>query len=480
MKKYFIFSLFFLSLCSLPTLFAGQVIFGSDSPEEKKLKALASKRQGGETTLHVAIAENDEDVVKLILGLNQEYLNELEGMLGQKSGDILNQQDDLGQTVLEKAIINKANGILDLLLDNPAIDPNQTIKNKITPLHLAVKLGNKQAIEKLLDNEKVVASINNKMTLGKNIEGPTPLYLVVESDIFEPGDKLELVKLLLSKGANPNISVQKISLFSRAIKSTDETLVKELVMNKNGIDINKKDEFGFVPLYLAVANNLLQVAEALLSKKTIDITMANNEGILPLHEAAQKGFTDIVIKIIDKNPYMVTVKSLSQISFIDSGDKTALDYALEGVNKNTSKAILNKMLKHGFINDIGYKGRTPLLAAVELGDKDLVRKFLIAGAKKNINAVMKDIDNEQQTALDLAMRYDFPEITKLLMNNQGKTFAQLEQERKDAEKISQEKKEQEEVTQRQQALEKQKAEAVEAVIQEKALLELARALKALG
>jgi ankyrin repeat protein len=352
MKKNSILNLFFLLVCfSIPS-FAGQASTG-------KLESLAQDRQGNETTLHVAIANNNIDAVKAILELDKDGLNKLEGLDGtadKSRSEILNQLDNTGETVVAKAFDDTA--ILKELLSHDIIDANAKNQRGFTPLQIATFDANEKVVKIILESFK------------------------------------------------------------------DRSKAKEAA--------NTPTPKGNTPLHMAIEKNAINVVKILLDNGA---------------DAQAKGIQG----------------------------KTPFEIALSSDKKETAKALLEKMIQYKDRMDINFvneKGETALFAAVDdLNDKDLVQRLIAADAKINY------VSNNNQTPLDIAKNSD---IKQWLIDNGAKTFAQLEQEKKDAEKISQEKKEQEEATQRQQALEKQKAEAVEAVIQEKALLELARALKTLG
>jgi ankyrin repeat protein len=73
--------------------------------------------------------------------------------------------------------------------------------------------------------------------------------------------------------------------------------------------------------------------------------------------------------------------------------------------------------KGAFLNDVDYKGRTPLIRVAELGYAAVVETLLAYGAKCDV------LDYSCQTALMKAVRCGHLDVAKLLAEHSGKDAA---------------------------------------------------------
>ncbi|BDU49862.1 ankyrin repeat domain-containing protein [Haliovirga abyssi] len=88
--------------------------------------------------------------------------------------------------------------------------------------------------------------------------------------------------------------------------------------------------------------------------------------------------------------------------------------------------MINYMLDSGLLEGLNIKdisGKTALMIAVAKGDKKLVTKLLKLGANPN------EKDKLGRTPLAEAMDLNLPEITKILLENQGKANHSIDKER---------------------------------------------------
>ena len=82
----------------------------------------------------------------------------------------------------------------------------------------------------------------------KGINGRTPIFLAVT------GDHVEIVELLINKGANLNaLDKSKRNCLHLACYGRNEKIIQMLI--KGGIDINAMDEMGHKPYDFAVSTN---------------------------------------------------------------------------------------------------------------------------------------------------------------------------------------------------------------------------------
>jgi ankyrin repeat protein len=219
--------------------------------------------------------------------------------------------------------IESARALLDA---GAAID--QKTEYGWTPLLTAVNNRNYRLAQMLVERGADVNAANKG--------GWTPLYLATDNRNIEGGDypvpkpdmeHLELIRVLLEKGANPNAKVKDNTLtrtiftmqwffedgataFIRASQSSDTDLMALLL--KHGADPKAATANGDTALTAAAgigwvdgvtyerspAENLKAVA--MLLDLGVDPNQANNEGRTPLMGAALKGRSDVVKLLVER------------------------------------------------------------------------------------------------------------------------------------------------------------------------------------
>ena len=294
---------------------------------------------GGLTALVFAARENDIASSRALLD----------------AGADVNQQTEYGWTALLTAINNRNYQLATLLVERGA-DVNLANKGGWTPLYLAT------------DN--------------RNIEGGD--YPVPKPDL----DHLEIIQLLLARGASPNARVRENTLtrtiftmqwffesgataFVRAAQSCDTELMKLLL--EYGADPKLVTDLGDSALtacagigwvegvtYERSAAENLEAVRMLLDLG-LDPNAANNEGRTPLMGAALKGRSDVVRLLVQRGAGLETrdrgSRDTEDIGSIAAGARfQALDYA-DGLvrvgvqsaiaHPETSKLIRELMIARG-------------------------------------------------------------------------------------------------------------------------------------
>jgi ankyrin repeat protein len=249
-----------------------------DDDTEVVVAGLVGGGGGGLTPLIFAAREGDIESAKALLD----------------AGASADQASEYGWTPLLTAVNNRNYQLAKLLVERGA-DVNLANKGGWTPLYLAT------------DN--------------RNIEGGD--YPVPKPDM----DHLELIQLLLEKGANPNARIKDNTLtrtiftmqwfledgatpFIRASQSSDTELMKLLL--KYGADPKIKTNFGDTALTAAggigwvpgvtYERSAKENVEALrmLLDLGVDPNAANNDGRTALMGAAMKGRNDAVLLLVER------------------------------------------------------------------------------------------------------------------------------------------------------------------------------------
>jgi uncharacterized protein len=294
-----------------------------DDDNEVVVAGLVGSGGGGLTPLIFAAREGDLESAKLLI----------------EAGAPINQVTEYGWTPLLTAVNNRNYLLAKYLLEKGA-DPNIANKGGWTPLYLAT------------DN--------------RNIEGGD--YPVPKGDM----DHLEIITLMLEKGADPNKKVKDNTLtrtiftmqwffedgatpFIRAAQSSDTTLMKLLLQYKadpkavttlgdNAMTVS--GGIGWVEgvTYERSAKENYEAMKMLLDLG-LDPNHANNEGRTPLMGAAMKGRSEVIQLLVERGAKLETHdkgnRDTDKVSSAAAG-KTwqAIDYAEGLVRVGVQSAVV--------------------------------------------------------------------------------------------------------------------------------------------
>jgi ankyrin repeat protein len=184
----------------------------------------------------------------------------------------------LGHTVMVKHLLQKGYDI-------------STTDQELTALHLASGNGHLELVKLLLENGANPNAVNES--------NDTPLHKAVENGY------LDLVKLLLENGANPNaVGESNNTPLHKAAANGDLDLVGLLL--ENGANPNAVGELNYTPLHTAVENGDLDLVELLLENKANPNAVSESNDA-PLHKAAENGDFDLVELLLENgaNPNAV-------------------------------------------------------------------------------------------------------------------------------------------------------------------------------
>lgn len=401
----------------------------------------------GHTVLHYAVDSLNIAFVEILLsqGANVNLRNK-EGMtpldlvimkyefyLKRKAIELMNKitldtktigsasfKEELFVNALNK---NKLIEIVRMLLENGSEINSCCKSNEMTPLHYAVKSGNRDMVVFLVENS---ANIN---AIGAKDETPLNIAIAYEHE--------EIAKYLISKGAIVNHGFNNDMLLHMAVFNKNENLVDLLLKNDADVTVKYKED-GRTALHLAVTYECSKIAEMLLVKganinentNTGDtalhiatrlghfetcklllkyqpnISKKNVFGQTPLYIAAERGFLDIVTELLRSKPDIAE-------------NKLALYFAVG--NKHEHKRIILDLVSYGFsidfMNTLSFEEITAFMnESVSNGHLGIVRYILNFGLDLNMLS-SNNIQNNEHFFLHAAIKNNHIEITKLLIEH---------------------------------------------------------------
>ena len=216
-----------------------------------------------------------------------------------------------------------------------------------TSFHCATISGQMETMKVLLE---LGADVNAQCNSDAYDRGCTPLRYAVLCEY-----SLEVVKLLLEKGAklNPSIAPVVTPIHDAAAMNLQDAL--ELLL-AHGLDPNPKAANGSTPLHFAACNDHTKIVSILLAHGA-DINAQSNDGATPVHVAAECG-CDRTLKLLLENGANPNFKTDEQL--------TALDVALREGFTDIALVLVEADAKRG-----PKHGTTKLQCELGKGSEDL-------------------------------------------------------------------------------------------------------------
>ena len=164
-------------------------------------------------------------------------------------------------------------------------------------LHVSAHQGHLDVVEMLLDDAGADIHLEDD-------DGDSALHY----SAF--GRKMEIMKSLLNRGANPNAkNLKGCSVLHVCVVMQHIEAVK-LLINQPTIDVNTQDVYGDTPLHEAILKEYNSIAEIFCSLDGIDLTLSNKRGFNSLQYAALKGNAYAVGLILDKEPSLASSRKM--------------------------------------------------------------------------------------------------------------------------------------------------------------------------
>eukprot|EP00526_Cylindrotheca_closterium_P003225 CAMPEP_0113647790 /NCGR_PEP_ID=MMETSP0017_2-20120614/25322_1 /TAXON_ID=2856 /ORGANISM="Cylindrotheca closterium" /LENGTH=1578 /DNA_ID=CAMNT_0000559917 /DNA_START=812 /DNA_END=5548 /DNA_ORIENTATION=+ /assembly_acc=CAM_ASM_000147 len=208
--------------------------------------------------------------------------------------------------------------------------------------------------------------------------------------------RLDVAKLLLEHGADPNISDKDGDTPLIDASMYGNTNIVELLLEK-GADPNVCIKNGDTALYIASNKGHTEVVKLLL-EKGVDPNVCKMNGRIPLIRASSKGHTDVAKLLLEKGV---------DPNICDKAGKTSLIGASSKGYTDVAKLLLHKGADPN-ISSNNYRA-TPLIVASSGGHGDIAKLLLDKGADPNI------YDEDGDTPLIIASREGRTNIAKLLL-----------------------------------------------------------------
>ncbi len=309
---------------------------------------LNAKDKYGEIPLNEAIGNMHEDVAReIILG-----------------GANVNAHGAYGYSPLHLAIDKGMPRIFELLLSQKA---NVNLKDAEgrTPLMHAASANTKWAAEGLVA-KKADANAKDKY-------GETALTIAVRNatDQYNSkrGDAVEVAKLILASGANPNIFPDKKPLL-HLVRGKDNRELQKALLDA-GADPNAKDEYGSAALFYAIYDRDAEFARMLVEKKA-DVNALDQHGERLLWRAINMDQAEICKLLIEGG---------AQLDYLDLGGRTVLYYPVKYGKKEIVELLLKaKVDPNAFDKD----GETALRIAIYDDRLEIGKMLIDAGANPSL------------------------------------------------------------------------------------------------
>ena len=256
------------------------------------------------------------------------------------------------------------------------VELNKSIEQPSFPLlYLAASSGHIAFVAALLEAGATV----NVMTSSDPGGSDTPLQAAVERG------HCDIVNMLLRSNANVNyFSTPRLTALQLAAKSRDLQLVKLLLSAKADPNLNFSND---LPLFNTAERGDVELVELLLAAKA-DPNLYSRNGMTPLRAAAAGGHFRVVKALLAAG---------AAVNLSTLRGPTALQAAARDDRADIVKLLLKEKADIDAVS--GEENHTPLLLAARNGHSDMARILLAAGA--DVTRIFAARDEAAATVNDL-------------------------------------------------------------------------------
>ncbi len=263
---------------------------------------------------------------------------------------------DIKDAFLEKAIKNRKSVTYIRQLIEDGADVNTRSMYGEPLIVMAAHNGTTEIVDLLIEK---------KAKIDRKYRGYNALMMAVQQG------HIEVVKKLIQAGAKlDSVDYKGNTPFILSVIN-EQFDVAGLLLQKNILLLEGKDQYGFTPLMMAVKLNQIAMVEWLFQKGA-DFNVLSNEGYTLLMIASFYGCIDVA-KFLIKNGADLNAQC-------ENGD-TALILAAESGHINIVELLLKKGVN---IESTGNKNKTAMMKAAARGHAKVVERLIKANA--NINA----------------------------------------------------------------------------------------------
>ena len=352
-----------------------------------------------DTVLHFAAGTGHPDAANMLINAGAAL-------------DALNEEKN---TPLMMALKNRHFDTVNRLIDKGADVNNSNIKGETT-LHCAAGTGHVDTVQILIEADVELDA--------QDREGLTPLMIALQNDCpnnaktedvrennehDEKKNYKEVANLLIEKGADINKkNMNGETALHFAAKTGHIDIMKKLVDALKKKQINKQIEAkaemdaqnktGWTPLMIAVKYGHNGIAEVLLNEG-VDLNRKNKFGETALYHASDSGNLDATKKLLGAD---------AKADTLNKDGWTPLMISLKNRHINIANILIRK-LRQKSIKIKNKFGETALHFAVTIGDKDIVRTLIGAGAPLNTQT------KNGWTPLMIALKYRHTNIMTVLI-----------------------------------------------------------------
>ncbi|XP_011695992.1 PREDICTED: ankyrin-3-like [Wasmannia auropunctata] len=345
-----------------------------------------------ETPLHIAAKVVDGDKCALLL---------------LKSGANPNLTINDGQTPVHVAASHGNLAALLLLLDNDG-DPMFKSKKGETPLHLACRSCRADVVRHLIEfvkekkGSEVAAAYVNSLTN----EGASALHYVVlieSSEVGTPGDDRAIIHVLLESGANVSLQTRQTqeSAFHHCALAGNNEVLTEMISRMSATEmqkvLNRQNAMGWTPLLIAAHRGHMEIVTTILANHG-RVDVFDLEGRSALHLAAEHGYLQVCDVLLANKAF---INSKSYVG------NTALHLA--AMNGYTHLVQFFVQGHRAEIDVLTLRKQTPLHLAAGAGQLEVCKLLLELGA--SIDAT----DDQGQMPIHAAVMNNYAEVAQLFL-----------------------------------------------------------------
>lgn len=282
---------------------------------------------------------------------------------------------------------------IETLLNQPKIDVNQYAPGTLPPLHYAVRRGNLEIVQLLLNHPHIHIDVRDS-------HGGTCLMTALSNFTYYCQ---QIPRELLSRKIDTTIADQDGNTILHGACAKISFSWVNLILDTDNPPLNTQNKRGDTPLHIACRMNGHIIIKALLSSNHyIDLNLYNLEKKTPLDIALYSGFDAITSLFFDTH--------FQQSLRAHHSDKKVFDHAIRTGNK----ALLKSVLPSCYINSQSKSALTPLMIACKAGDAHIVELLL---KEKTCNPLLKN--RYKRTALHYASENGNLECVKKLYRYSG-------------------------------------------------------------